>query len=72
MTTVHIGMPVRFADGWSGKVAYAGGGIIACIADGEKPNPHWCGDYRLTGPSSVVEVRDNTAQVRWGPTPLSR
>jgi len=67
---LRVGMPVVFSDGWRGKIAEAAGGIVACVADGQKPNDHWVGDYRLTGPSRVT-VEGKTATVRWGLSPTA-
>ena len=61
---LRLGMAVSMSDGWRGKVAFVGGGIVACLADGEKPNENWCGDYRLTGPSKVT-ISDGKAVIAW-------
>jgi hypothetical protein len=59
------GMAVTMSDGWSGKVQEAGGGIIACVGNGERrPNDHWVGDYRLVGPSSI-RIVGGKAMASW-------
>jgi hypothetical protein len=61
------GMTVSMSDGWRGRVESIGGGIIACIGEGERPDDHWCGNYRLVGPSTIT-IEGNAARVVWKPT----
>jgi hypothetical protein len=61
---IKPGMAVRMSDGWCGKVEQDAGGIVACIRDGELPDPHWVGDYRLVSPSSIT-ILGNKAMVVW-------
>ncbi len=68
---LRVGMVVTMTDGWRGKIAEEGGGIVACLADGEKPDLHWCGDYRIVAPSSV-QVNGSKAVVDWRSTVSSR
>jgi hypothetical protein len=58
------GMLIVMSDGWRGKVEQTAGGIVVCIGDGQRPNDHWCGDYRLVAPGSI-RIEGSKAVVAW-------
>jgi hypothetical protein len=63
------GAAVIMSDGWRGKIEQDVGGLVVCIADGEKPNENWCGDYRILGRSSSIKVDGNKVTVDWKKPP---
>jgi hypothetical protein len=64
------GMAVVMNDGWCGRVESNAGGIVACIAEGERPDDHWCGNYRLVGPRSIT-IKGGSAMVVWKSTAMA-
>jgi hypothetical protein len=64
------GFRVVMSDGWTGKVEMDCGGLVACLADGELPDLHWHGDYRIFGrPTQRVRRIYGFLLVRWTPLP---
>jgi hypothetical protein len=58
------GMAVRMSDGWAGKIEQDAGSFIVCIGNGERPNIHWVGDYRLVG-RSLLAIEGDKVMVIW-------
>jgi hypothetical protein len=65
MSFVRKGIAVRMSDGWCGKVEQVAGGLIVCIADGERPNENWCGNYRILRAGSAIKVESDRVLVDW-------
>jgi hypothetical protein len=59
------GTRVVMSDGWKGRIESNFGGIVACLADGASPDPHWAGaGYRLCAPR-LFSMNGSTAEIVW-------
>jgi hypothetical protein len=57
-------MAVLMTDGWRGKIAELCSDFAACLADGQRPDPNWAGDYRLVSLRSF-SIENSATKVKW-------